>query len=90
MRLIARPDFSLAGIFFDNVLKMILQGLDIIRFLHALQDFHDDGCKAVLVEPDFLVVGNLADVADVCEGGGEGGRDGAAEEGDGAVGRHCD
>jgi hypothetical protein len=34
-----------------------------IGFLDSLQDFDDDGREAVGVEVDFLVVGDLAEVA---------------------------
>lgn len=34
-----------------------------VWFFDALQDLEDDGCVAVVVEVDFLVVGDLADAA---------------------------
>jgi hypothetical protein len=35
----------------------------VIRQIHSLQNLNDDGREAVAVEVDFLVVGDLADVA---------------------------
>jgi hypothetical protein len=46
----------------DEVFEMVLQRLGI-GLLHALQDLDDDGREAVGVEVDFLVVGDLAEVA---------------------------
>jgi hypothetical protein len=46
----------------DEVLEVILQCLSI-RLLDSLQNFHDDGREAVGVEVDFLVVGDLAEIA---------------------------
>jgi hypothetical protein len=41
---------------------MVLQGFGV-GFLDPLENFHDDGREAVGVEVDFLVVGDLAEVA---------------------------
>ena len=41
---------------------MVLQSFGV-GFLDPLEDFHDDGREAVGVEVDFLVVGDLAEVA---------------------------
>ena len=55
----------LRGIVFvvgDEVFEMVFQGFGV-GFLDSLEDFDDDGGEAVGVEVDFLVVGDLADVA---------------------------
>jgi hypothetical protein len=46
----------------DEVLEVVFQSFRI-GFLDSLQDFDDDGREAVGVEVDFLVVGDLAEVA---------------------------
>lgn len=53
---------SVVVIILDKVPKMVFKGL-VIGFLHALHNLDDDGREAVAVEVDFLVVGDLADVA---------------------------
>lgn len=40
---------------------MVLQRLGV-GFLHAFENFYDDGREAVCIEVDFLVVGYLSDV----------------------------
>jgi hypothetical protein len=55
----------LRGIVFvvgDEVFEMVFQGFGV-GFLDSLEDFDDDGGEAVGVEVDFLVVGDLAEVA---------------------------
>jgi hypothetical protein len=41
---------------------VVLDGFGV-GLLDSLEDFHDDGREAVGVEVDFLVVGDLAEVA---------------------------
>ena len=56
---------------------MVDEGVVIVlAVVDALEDVEDDGGEAVLVEVDFLVVGDLADVA----GGRESGQRGVEEE----------
>lgn len=45
---------------------MILQRLVIAGFVDVLEDFDDDAGVAGAVEVDFLVVGDLADLALKC------------------------
>ena len=46
-------------------MEMVLQCL-FVWFLDALQDLENDASVARVVEVDFLVVGDLADIARVC------------------------
>jgi hypothetical protein len=42
---------------------MILQGFVVAGLVDVFEDFDDDGRVAVGVEVDFLVIGNLANLA---------------------------
>jgi hypothetical protein len=46
----------------DEVFEVVLQGFGV-GFLDSFEDFDDDGGEAVGVEVDFLVVGDLAEIA---------------------------
>jgi hypothetical protein len=46
----------------DEVFEVVLQGFGV-GFFDSLEDFDDDGGEAVGVEVDFLVVGDLAEIA---------------------------
>ena len=49
-----------------DVGEVVLQRLFVVlglRFIDALEDVEDDAREAIAVEVDFLVVGDLADVA---------------------------
>jgi hypothetical protein len=49
----------------DQIMEMVLQCL-FIWFLDALQDLENDAAVARVVEVNFLVVGDLADIAGMC------------------------
>ncbi len=62
------PDLDAVGVVTDEVLEVDGQGAavaleSVARGVDALGDVEDDGGEAVLVEVDFLVVGDLADRA---------------------------
>jgi hypothetical protein len=66
------PDFDRVYVVADEVLQMDCQGAAVTfeagpRGVDALRDVEDDRGEAVLVDVDFLSVGDLADLA----GGGD-------------------
>lgn len=54
------------SIILDHIREMIFQGIGIrVCFTHiyALEDIEDDAREAVLIQEDFLVIGDLSDLA---------------------------
>lgn len=47
----------------NQVAKMVLQRLLIAALLHILEDLHHNARVPLCIQVDFLVVGNLADLA---------------------------
>ena len=66
MRIPSHPNLRLARIFLNDISQVELQRFDIRRLAHTLEDIDHDGCEAVFVQVDFLVVGDLTDFAVVC------------------------
>ena len=61
MRFTGGPDFCFAGIFLNYVMEVEFEGFDI-GFMNSFENVDDDTSKAVCVEVDFLVIGDLADL----------------------------
>jgi hypothetical protein len=62
------PDLDGVGIVADEVLEVDCEGAAIsletlATGVDALGNVEDDGGKPIFIDPDFLVVGNLADLA---------------------------
>lgn len=84
------PHFNVVDVFSDDILEVDGERAAVLLdptggWADALGNVEDDGGEAVLVDIDFLVVGDLAQLAHVCEVGGEVDDDGAAIETGGCV-----
>lgn len=64
------PDLNRVDVRADHILQMRSHGPTInlgarSRLAHALSNVEDDAREPILINPDFLVVGDLAQLADV-------------------------
>lgn len=80
------PDLDSVDVRSNHVLEMRRHGASVnlrasARTADSFGDVKDDARKAILVDPDFLVIGNLSKLADVGKVGGEVGDDCATKEG---------
>lgn len=63
MRILSPPHSRRIGVLVHDIVEVILQSRDVVGLLDTLQDVEDDAAEAVLIEVDFLAIGDLADLA---------------------------